>query len=393
MARVVDSERTGMAVSCDMTPRILIADDQPDLIDALKLMLKGQGIEYDAVTSPDAAVLALESRAFDLVLMDLNYTGDTTSGREGIDLLARVQQLDRLLPVIVMTGWASVDLAVEAMRRGVRDFVQKPWDNAHLLATLRQEIEAGRARRRVDADERRELSEALRIQTRLLPQQVPQIDGWELAVSWQPAAGVGGDCFDTIRFSDTRLALTIADVVGKGIPAALLMSNLQAAVRAFASEAAEPQTLCHQVNRVLCGNIAEGRFISFFYCVLDATAGVLTYTNAGHYLPMLVHADGSVERLGIGGPVLGVLGEAEYEQATVAVGAGDRLVLYTDGLTEARDAADEEFGEDRLLAAVVAHRACSAPALQARLTGEVAAFTGGHLQDDATLIVLAADQG
>ncbi len=376
-----------------MTPRILIADDQPDLLDALKLLLKGQGIEYDAVTSPDAAVRALESRAFDLVLMDLNYTGDTTSGREGIDLLARVQALDRLLPVIVMTGWASVDLAVEAMRRGVRDFVQKPWDNAHLLAMLRQEIDTGRTRRRADANERRELAEALRIQTRLLPQQLPQIDGWELAVSWQPASGVGGDCFDAIRFSDTRVALTIADVVGKGIPAALLMSNLQAAVRAFASEAVEPRALCHQVNRILCGNIAEGRFISFFYCVLDATAGVLSYTNAGHYLPLLVRANGSVARLGIGGPVLGVLGDAEYEQASVPLGAGDRLVLYTDGLTEARSAADEEFGEERLLAAAVAHRACSAPALQARLVEAVAAFTGGRLHDDATLMVLAADQG
>jgi sigma-B regulation protein RsbU (phosphoserine phosphatase) len=382
-----------MAVSCDMTPRILIADDQTDLLDALKLLLKGQGIEYDAVTSPDAALHALESRPFDLVLMDLNYTGDTTSGREGIDLLARVQQLDRLLPVIVMTGWGSVDLAVEAMRRGVRDFVQKPWDNAHLLATLRQEIAAGRARRLEDAAEQRELSEALKIQQRLLPQQVPQIDGWELAVSWQPASGVGGDCFDTIRFGDTRLALTIADVVGKGIPAALLMSNLQAAVRAFASEAIEPQALCQQVNRILCGNIAEGRFISFFYCVLDATAGVLTYTNAGHYLPMLVRADGTVERLGIGGPVLGVLAEADYEQAQVVLGQGDRIVLFTDGLTEARDADDQEFGEERLLQAAVAHRACSAPALQARLTAEVATFTGGQLQDDATLMILASDQG
>ena len=376
-----------------MTPRILIADDQPDLLDALKLLLKGQGIEYDAVTSPDAALDALESRPFDLVLMDLNYTGDTTSGREGIDLLARVQQFDRLLPVIVMTGWGSVDLAVEAMRRGVRDFVQKPWDNAHLLATLRQEIAAGRARRLEDAAERRELAEALKIQQRLLPQQVPQIDGWELAVSWQPASGVGGDCFDTIRFGDTRLALTIADVVGKGIPAALLMSNLQAAVRAFASEAIDPQALCHQVNRILCGNIAEGRFISFFYCVLDATAGTLTYTNAGHYLPMLVRADGTVDRLGIGGPVLGVVGEADYEQAQVSLGPGDRIVLFTDGLTEARDAADREFGEERLLRAAVAHRACSAPALQARLTAEVAAFTGGQLQDDATLMVLASDLG
>ena len=382
-----------MLVSCDMTPRILIADDQPDLLGALELLLKGQGIDYDTVTSPEAALHALRSRPFDLVLMDLNYTGDTTSGREGIDLLARVQALDRLLPVVVMTGWGSVDLAVEAMRRGVRDFVQKPWDNAHLLATLRQEIENGRARRREDAAEQRELAEALKIQQRLLPQQVPQIDGWEIAASWQPASGVGGDCFDAIRFDQSRLALTIADVVGKGIPAALLMSNLQAAVRAFASEAVDPSALCHQVNRILCGNIAEGRFISFFYCVLDAAAGVLTYTNAGHYLPILVHADGSIERLDAGGPVLGVLADAEYEQAHVTVSAGDRIVLFTDGLTEARNAADEEFGEDRLVRAAVDHRACSAPALLARLADQVARFAGGRMQDDATLIVLAADLG
>src|SRR3954466_8627285 len=193
MAWALDIRRTNMHASatCDMTARILIADDQVDLIDALRLMLKGEGIEYDAVTSPEAALHALQTRAFDLVLMDLNYTGDTTSGREGIDLLARVQQIDRLLPVIVMTGWASVDLAVEAMRRGVRDFVQKPWDNAQLLATLRHEIDAGRARRQIEAAERRELAEALKIQQRLLPQHVPQVDGWEIAASWQPAAGVG----------------------------------------------------------------------------------------------------------------------------------------------------------------------------------------------------------
>jgi sigma-B regulation protein RsbU (phosphoserine phosphatase) len=373
------------------TPRILIADDQPDLLDALKLLLKGQGIDYDAVTSPDAALAALESHAFDLVLMDLNYTGDTTSGREGIDLLTRVQEIDRLLPVIVMTGWASVDLAVEAMRRGVRDFVQKPWDNRHLLATLHQEIAAGRVRRHADAAERRDLAEALKIQRRLLPQQIPQVDGWEIAASWQPASGVGGDCFDAIRFSDGRLAITIADVVGKGIPAALLMSNLQAAVRAFASEAVEPQALCQQVNRILCGNIAEGRFISFFYAVLDAAHGVLTYANAGHYLPALVRADGSVERLGAGGPVLGVIAGAEYEQAQVLLAPGDRLVIFTDGLTEARNADDDEFGETRLIDAAVRHRACSAPALQARLVDAVAAFTGGRLQDDATLIVAAAE--
>ncbi|HYT77394.1 MAG TPA: SpoIIE family protein phosphatase [Vicinamibacterales bacterium] len=390
MARPLDFRGASMPL-CDTTPRILIADDQPDLLDALRLLLKGQGIDCDAVSSPEAALNALRARTFDLVLMDLNYTGDTTSGREGIDLLARVQELDHQLPVVVMTGWGSVDLAVEAMRRGVRDFVQKPWDNGQLLSTLHHEIEAGRARRRDEAAERREMSEALRIQRRLLPQQVPQIDGWEVAVSWQPASGVGGDCFDAIRFGETRLALTIADVVGKGIPAALLMSNLQAAVRAFASEAVEPQALCHQVNRILCGNIAEGRFISFFYCILDAVAGVLRYTNAGHYLPMLVRADATTDRLGRGGPVLGVIAGAEYDQGQISLAPGDRLVLFTDGLTEARNDSDEEFGEERLLEAAIRNRACSAPSLQARLADEVAMFTGGCLQDDATLMVLAAD--
>jgi sigma-B regulation protein RsbU (phosphoserine phosphatase) len=380
-----------MSTTCAASPRILIADDQPDLIDALTLLLKGEGIEMDAVTSPDAAIAAIETRAFDLLLMDLNYTGDTTSGREGIDLLSRVQALDHLLPIVVMTGWGNVDIAVEAMRRGVRDFVQKPWDNAQLLSTLRNEIDEGRARRRRDLSDRRELAEALKIQQRLLPEQMPQIDGCELAASWQPASGVGGDCFDALRFGDARLALSIADVVGKGIPAALLMSNLQAAVRAFASDAVEPRELCQQVNRILCGNIAEGRFISFFYCLVDAAAGTLVYTNAGHYYPMLVRADGTSARLESGGPVLGVLEGAEYQQAHVALTPGDRLVLFTDGLTEARSPGDEEFGEERLLEAVIEHRACSAPSLQARLVNAVATFTAGQLHDDATLIVLGVD--
>jgi phosphoserine phosphatase RsbU/P len=373
------------------TSRILVADDQPDLVDALRLLLKSEGIAVDAVHSPDAALAAVRSNPFDLVLMDLNYTGDTTSGREGIDLLEHLQALDASLPVVVMTGWGSIDLAVEAMRRGVRDFVQKPWDNATLVTTLRSEIQAGRERRMKAERDLRELEEARRIQRTLLPAVLPQMDGVELAASWQPASGVGGDCFDAIRFSSHRLALSIADVVGKGIPAALLMSNLQAAVRAFATEAARPAELCEQVNTILCGHISEGRFISFFYCVVDSEIGSVTYANAGHFPPGLIKADGTVIRLTSGGAVLGVLPAGGYESGTVALGAGDRLILYTDGITEARSEDDEEFGDERLLALAVEHRACSAPALQARLVDAVSTFTGRRFTDDATLIVLAAD--
>jgi sigma-B regulation protein RsbU (phosphoserine phosphatase) len=387
-----------MTTACAVQPRILIADDQHDLLDALRLLLKGADIGMDAVTSPDAVLDAVARATYDLLLMDLNYTGDTTSGREGIDLLARVQQQDSLLPVVVMTGWGSVDLAVETMRHGVCDFVQKPWDNQQLLNTLRAEIDKGRARRQAQLREARELDEARRIQRKLLPATLPQIDGCELAASWQPAAGVGGDCFDAIAFGASRLGLSIADVVGKGIPAALLMSNLQAAVRAFATEATAPGELCHQVNRILCGNIAEGRFISFFYCTVDTDLGVLTYANAGHYPAILVRVDGSVERLSTGGPVLGVFADASYDQRQISIASGDRLILFTDGITEVRPAGIDpqdprhvEFGEDALIALANDHRSCSAPALQARLTAAVSAFAGGTFQDDATLIVLAME--
>jgi sigma-B regulation protein RsbU (phosphoserine phosphatase) len=347
-------------------------------------------MSMEAASSPEGVLAALRARPFDLLLMDLNYTGDTTSGKEGLDLLTRIQLLDSMLPVVVMTGWGSVEVAVAAMRHGVRDFVQKPWDNAALAARLRSEIEHGRERRRKAGLERRELDEARRIQRALLPEGPPAIEGFEMASSWRPASGVGGDCFDAIAFGSGRLALSIADVVGKGIPAALLMSNLQATCRAFATGAATPGDLCGQVNRILCGHIAEDRFISFFYCVADAATGSLTYANAGHYLPMLVRADGTLERLAAGGPVLGVFPDAGYDQGRCDFGTGDRLVLFTDGITEARRAEDdEEFGEDRLQELVVTHRHESATGLHARLSDAVAGFTGGEFQDDATLIVLA----
>jgi len=129
-------------------PRILVADDQPDVLEALRLLLKSESFSVETVTSPAAVYRAVESRAFDLVLIDLNYARDTTSGTEGLELLEQLHAYDELLPVVVMTAWGSVDLAVAAMRRGARDFVQKPWENEKLLATIRTQVELGRALRK-----------------------------------------------------------------------------------------------------------------------------------------------------------------------------------------------------------------------------------------------------
>jgi len=141
----------------DSHARILIADDQPDVLEALRFLLKGEGYQAVAANSPAGVIEAIESQDFDSVLMDLNYTRDTTCGQEGLDLLNRIHALDANLPVIVMTAWGSVDLAVEAMRRGARDFVQKPWENARLSAILRTQIELGQALRigqRLEAENR-----------------------------------------------------------------------------------------------------------------------------------------------------------------------------------------------------------------------------------------------
>ena len=137
--------------------RTLIADDQPDVLEALRLLPKPEGYQVETVNSPAAVLTKLQAQDFDLLLMDLNYARDTTSGQEGLDLVARVQAIDRTIPIVVMTAWGSIPLAVDAMRRGVRDFVQKPWENKQLLATLHTQIAQGQALRekqRLEAEQR-----------------------------------------------------------------------------------------------------------------------------------------------------------------------------------------------------------------------------------------------
>jgi DNA-binding NtrC family response regulator len=128
--------------------RVLIADDQPDVLEALRLLLKAEGFHIESATSPASIVSTIEARDFDVVIMDLNYSRDTTSGQEGLDLLTRIQAIDSILPVVVMTAWGTVNLAVEAMRRGARDFIQKPWENERLLSVVRTQIELSQALRR-----------------------------------------------------------------------------------------------------------------------------------------------------------------------------------------------------------------------------------------------------
>ncbi len=236
-----------------------------------------------------------------------------------------------------------------------------------------------------------DLERAREIQQSLLPKDTPQIAGFDLAAAWQPAKMVGGDYFDVLKLDDTRLAVCIADVSGKGVSAALLMANVQATVRAFARSSQSPSDLCTQVNSVLCGNIALGKFVSFFYGVLDASHHTFEYCNAGHPRPILISGN-SIRHLPEGGAVLGVLPDWKYEDSTIALTDGDRLLLFTDGITEASSPDGEEFGEDHL--AAMAKDGCkgTAQSTNATVLAGVTEFCAGHFADDATLLVIAADE-
>ena len=401
-----DSHAVQTAVDCESMPqRILIADDQKDVLDALQLLLKGHGYLLETVSNPADLLAALAEREFDLLLMDLNYARDTTSGREGLDVLSHLKEMDDAPPVVAMTGWATVGLAVAAIQHGVSDFVEKPWSNERLLEILEKQITLGRERResrRRASEEKhaqdevihhleeqeREIAEAKAIQEKLLPQEIPQAAGYEVAGSCQPARAVGGDYYDVLPLGEETLGLCIADVAGKGLPAALLMSNLQAAVRGLSSPSLSPDLLCNSLNSLVWRNTHSDRFITLFYAQLDGAARRLRYANAGHNAPFVVHPDGSHERLEEGGGVLGVFAEQRFSLGIVQLAPGDRVVLFTDGVTEASNAKDEEFGETRLLSLLEEHRELPAGAIREKILAAISEFCSGHWTDDATILIL-----
>jgi DNA-binding NtrC family response regulator len=196
---------------------VLIADDQPDVLEALRLLLKTEGYRIESAGSPAALLDAVEARDFDAVLMDLNYARDTTSGQEGLDLITEIQQREQSLPVVVMTAWGSVDLAVEAMRRGARDFVQKPWDNARLLAILRTQVELSRALRR---------TERLESERRALRPDAPP-----LLIAEAPAMAAVLDVVRRVGRSGANVLITGENGTGKGLVAQLLHAESPRNVR------------------------------------------------------------------------------------------------------------------------------------------------------------------
>ena len=236
-----------------------------------------------------------------------------------------------------------------------------------------------------------ELDVARALQIAILPATFPMKPGCDGAARMIPATTMGGDFYDFIELPDGRIGLVMADVSGKGVPAAFFMAVARTNLRELAAHYTEPGACLAQTNEVLCAQNPMELFVTVFYCVFDATTGMLRYANGGHNPPYVRRVDGLVEALnGTGGLVLGVMPGIDYPNHTVQLLPGDRLVLYTDGVTEAFNPADEAYGAERLIAEVKAHGDGAAAALVERICRSVTVFAGTSPQsDDITLAVLA----
>ena len=297
-----------------------------------------------------------------------------------------------VLAVPLSAGGRTSGLLAVGARASGAEFGEEDLDFAQALARQAQAALEGARLHRVALEKERqdrELQIAQEIQRSLFPRSVPRVPGLELAAESRPCYQVGGDYYDCIGLDGGRLAVVVADVSGKGTPASILMASVHASLRATAGTAPPPAVI-ERLNRFLCASTQESRYVTLFYAEIEPGGRRLRYVNAGHVPPYVLRADGGVERLRAGGPVLGLLEAAGYESGETSLGEGDLVVTVTDGVTEALSPADEEFGDERVLAALRAAGSGADPALRSLLDA-VAEWTGpGRFGDDLTALVVRA---
>jgi sigma-B regulation protein RsbU (phosphoserine phosphatase) len=379
-------------------PRILVVDDNDDNRYTLTFYLDLEGYK-DVTTANDGeeAVALLETEDFDLVLLDVMMPR-----LDGYGVLAWLKAKDRLhnIPVIMISALNEMTAVVRCVEMGAVDYLTKPFNPVLLRARLGASLEKKRLRDELYAHLarlQREMDAARRLQMGMVPQSFPAPSPefpWDIHASIAPALEVGGDLYDVFRAADGSLCFFIGDVAGKGMPAALFMARTKSIIRivteltSSASAPADPAAIITRVNRELCQSNDAVMFVTLFFGILSPATGILTYCNAGHNPPYWIK-DSKVEPIeDAAGLVLGIEPGAAYQAASVALTPDDRLFLYTDGVTEAFNAADDLFGEPRLEAALIRHAGSCADMVGA-VAAAVEAFVGtAPRSDDIAMLAL-----
>jgi len=375
---------------------ILIVDDTPANLQLLSQMLADREYRVRAVTSGERAMVSAQLSPPSLILLDIKMP--EMDGFRVCELLKAGESTNDI-PVIFISALDDIEDKIRAFAVGGVDYITKPFHveevlarvQAHLcLRRLQQELQS------VNDKMARELALAGEVQAGFLPSKMPDIPGWQLAATLKPARRTSGDFYDVIQLPDGRLAVLVADVVDKGVEAALFMALSWSLIRTYALEhAARPERVFSNVNDRILSDTRSSQFLSAFLGFIDPGTGEMVYCNAGHNPPLLVQSlrSGQCKPLPRTGMLLGVMDGVAWEQASVRVSPGDALVLYTDGATDAEDPQGAFFGQSRLLETVCAQKGRPAREIQAALLDAIAGFVGDNDQSDDIALVTVVREG
>jgi len=366
--------------------RIVVIEDDPGILRGLAITLRAES--YDVLTAANGAdgYRIVREKQPDLVILDLMLPE-----MNGYEVCREMRKHGMATPILMLTAQDQESYRVRGFEVGADDYVTKPFSVQEILGRVRAILR--RSAGRSDLATQRELERAHEVQQLFMPVEIPQIPGLCIAGTNRPSRIVSGDYFDALRLENGAVAVCIADVCGKGLPAAMLMASMQAAVKMCASRQMRPRDLCDNVNRLMYQNLSGQGFVTFFYAMIEPTRGHakrLTYCNAGHNPPILASRSG-MHRLESGGAVLGVFCDWPYEEQSLTVDSGDRVCLYSDGITESRSPAGEEFGEERLADLIKRFENDDATALTERIVAAAAQFSHGDFQDDVTVLAVSVD--
>jgi len=362
--------------------KVLVAEDEPGIALGLEDTLRLEGYQVEVVTTgTTASRRALEER-FDLILLDVMLPG-----KSGFDVCRELRQSGLEAPIIFLTARVQEADRISGLDLGANDYVTKPFSPRELMARVRgllRFVETNRQDRKRLEDE---IVAASQVQQRLFPSSKPPVAGVDYAGMCRPALEVSGDYYDFFKLPSGSLALLLADVCGKGMPAALIAASLHAAVRAYAPSAGRNcGALLAEVNRLLFETTSSERFVTIFYAVYDPSDRSLTWANAGHCSPLLMHTSGD-ERLDSLIQPAGIAPEVPVLQETIGVSPGDLLLIYSDGIPEACNQREEEFGEARLSRLIRERGHLPASELFGAILDNVKDYSRGcHQGDDLTVV-------
>jgi serine phosphatase RsbU (regulator of sigma subunit) len=370
---------------------ILVVDDKPTNLRLLSQTLAEKGYGVRTVTSGERALESARTSPPDLILLDVRMPD-----MDGYQVCAELKQDDRTahIPIIFISALDQVEDKVLAFQTGGVDYITKPFQVEEVLARTETHLALRRLQSRLESINRRmqrEFTLAGAVQSSFLPGETPDIPGWQVIASLQSARETSGDFYDFIELPDGQHGFLIADVVDKGVPAALLMAMSWSLIWSYALQFPHsPDQLFLAVNRHMMMHLQGSYFLTSFYGVLDPSSGRLRYCNAGHPGPIpLISGTEHLDPLRLTGPPLGVLEDAHWEIRDVTLQPEDALILYTDGLTDAHNSKGEFFGTQRLLTLAQKQAGKPAPKIHQALLKSVDTFVGDEIQfDDTALIVL-----